>query len=112
MSSNPFVRLFFDFINDYNSIGYGEARVFETKRNYTIHLWNAGFSENEELETRFINEHETAKNFLVYDYHPIKIFVIHKLSLFSRYTPQDLEILRTTQHYERKRKFIHKIEVD
>jgi hypothetical protein len=72
-----------DFCDRYNSIGYGgEAEIIELESCFIIKLYNAGFSENEELDTKF---KEKYANCIILDRHPILIFEFSKLNLKNNY---------------------------
>ena len=112
MKSN-IIEVFKNFIEHYNSIGYGEARVIETKRYIVIELWNAGFSENEDLESEFILN-KKIKQYLILDKHPSKVFVIDKLmfNIFKHTKDEIFDSLRKTEHYSKKRKYKYQVEID
>lgn len=111
--TNKTIDIFKQFIDDYNAIGYGEARVYETPRYIVIELWNAGFSENEGLESEFIKR-KTAKRYLVYDWHPSKVFCINKpmFTMFNKLTYDVFKPLRETKIYSKKKKYKFDIEFD
>lgn len=69
-----------EFCDRYNSIGYGMARIIELKKDFVVELYNAGFSENEELDTEFRNKYKSS---IVLDFHPMMIAVFSKYRFLS-----------------------------
>jgi hypothetical protein len=109
-------------IDHYNSIGYGDARVVETESHVVVVLYNAGFSENEELDkewdTRYARWRIVCK-------HPMRVFEFDKRVRwynkrvngkwkvnFIQLESKDWSMLSQTEHYHKRRKFIFKIEVE
>lgn len=72
------MREIVNFCDRYNSIGYGEAEIIELKSCFIIKLYNAGFSENEELDKEFRKKYA---NCIILDRHPILIVELSKLNL-------------------------------
>lgn len=72
------MREIVNFCDRYNSIGYGEAEIIELKSCFIIRLYNAGFSENEELDTKFRDNYRAC---IILDRHPILIAEFSKLDL-------------------------------
>ena len=70
------------FCNDYNAIGYGEAEIIELDNCFVIKLYNAGFSDNEELDEEFRAKYKIC---IVLDDHPIIIAKFSKLNLIFNY---------------------------
>lgn len=99
-----------DFIERYNSIGYGKAEVVETKLMIFIKLWNAGFSENEEMEREFIRDNNINR-FIMYDHHPILIFSIYKI--LDEFEDKDrFNAFRKLDCYKKRKKFIYHISLE
>lgn len=104
---------FANFINDYNGIGYGKAIVSLTKnKNLIITLHNAGFSENEDLEQQFVYQSDH-KYYLIYDLHPVKIFLIrlNYLEISKRITTEEIEKFMKSVEIEKVDAFTHEIEI-
>jgi len=100
---------FCDFIDRYNSIGYGRAEVVETKMMIFVKLWNAGFSENEELEQDFIEK--ISRRYLMYNHHPIHIFSIYKI--LDEFENKELfKQFRKLDCYKKRKKFIYHISLE
>ena len=57
-----------EFCEEYNSLGFGKAEVTESKSAIILKLYNAGYSENEDLNEEFRNKY---KNYIIHDKHPI-----------------------------------------
>ena len=100
------------FIEAYNRIGYGKARVVETDTNFVIELYNAGYSENEEMESQFIRG-RTIRYYVSLNYHPIKLLVIRKNPLFeTSYSEKDGDKFRVLDCYEKKKKYLFKLNIN
>jgi hypothetical protein len=84
------------FINNYNAIGYGKAEVIETKTSLIIKIYNAGFSENEELEREFLKDYPYFKYRVIVDFHPL--IYIHLCKF--KFEDTDLKELRGTEFYK------------
>ena len=67
-----------NFCDDYNAIGFGKANVIELKSKIIVKLYNAGYSENEEMDTEFTRKY---KSNIILDRHPIIIAEFSKLNL-------------------------------
>jgi len=68
-----------DLIYQYNSTGFGEAHVYLVRDSKNIisgvyiHLYNAGWSENEELDDLFMASPELM---CIINHHPIHVFLL------------------------------------
>lgn len=103
------------FIADYNRIGYGEGKVFLTENDKTIIIvmYNAGFSENEELEEEFL-KNMRIKHYMIYNRHPMKVIEIPLsfLKISKRVTEEEVETFMSSNEIKRIKKFEYKIEID
>lgn len=77
-----------DFCEDYNAIGFGRAKITELNFWFIVELYNAGYSENEELDTKFKSKY---KHSIILNRHPITIAEFSKLNLTYNYHVVDFE---------------------
>jgi len=104
------MREIVNFCDRYNSIGYGEAEIIELKSKFIITLYNAGFSENEELDTEF---REKYKACIMLDRHPIMIAEFSKLDLKYNFHVVGFGNLKDwCDCYKKQKIFKHTIEVE
>jgi hypothetical protein len=100
-----------EFINGYNSIGYGEIHIYETPSAYVLWVYNAGFSENEDMDRELRDS--KFKDYIEVDSHPIMILKMRKLNLLRKiYKVEELKKLKDTDHYHKVKKYVYKYEVD
>ncbi len=103
------MREIVNFCDEYNSVGYGEAEIVELESKFIIKLYNAGFSENEEMDLVFRQKY---KNNIFYDRHPIIIAEFSKLNLMFGVHIVDYDDLKNwCDCYKRQKKFIHRVEI-
>jgi len=98
-----------EFCENYNAIGYGEAKVIEVPYKIVITLYNAGYSDNEEQDELFQRKYN---RFVIYDNHPITIIVFPKITIpfFRLIGVKNLK--DNCDCYEKKKKFTYNIEVE
>lgn len=99
-----------NFVDNYNYIGYGQAKVVETEQRIIIELYNSGFSENEELEQEYIREKHPSIGLSVED-HPCHVLSIHKV-LHEHKNPTVFNKLRKLDCYSKEAKYSYKFEVE
>lgn len=103
------IKDFVIFCENYNKIGYGIAEIIELDNKFIIKLYNAGFSENEEMDTIFRQKY---KYNIIYDRHPIIIAEFSKLNLMFGVHIVDYDDLKNwCDCYKRQKKFIHRVEI-
>jgi len=73
----PLMKLI-QFCENYNAIGYGKAKICELKNKFIVELYNAGYSENEVLDSDFKRKYTSC---IILDRHPITIAEFSKLDL-------------------------------
>lgn len=66
------------FCDEYNSTGYGKARIIELKSYIIVELYNAGWSDNESMDNDF---HREFPNCIIYNRHPMTIAEFRKDNL-------------------------------
>ena len=99
-----------NFCDKYNIIGFGEAEIIELRSCIIIKLYNAGYSENETLDTEF---REKYKNNIIYNRHPIIIAEFSTLNLHWGNHIVGFENLKDwCDCYSKLKKFEYKIEVE
>lgn len=98
------------FINRYNSIGYGNVKVVEVNNKIIIELYNAGFSENEEIEQIYFNKKHPSINLVVID-HPCHVLCIY--TTFHEYKNKGLfDPIRELECYKKVNKYNYNFEVE
>lgn len=104
------VNKFIALIADYDE-HYGKVEVIETKTYFIIKLYNGGWSENEELEQRFLSDINIRQRYLVYDFHPLHLFVFHKI--LDEYEDKEVfDSFRKLHCYSKRKKFVFKMEIE
>jgi len=103
------MRELVNFCDEYNAIGFGKAKITELKSKIIIELYNAGFSENEELDMEFDRRY---KSNIIMDYHPITIAEFSKLDLLYNTHVVGFENLKDwCDCYEERNTFRHMLEI-
>ncbi len=107
-------------IDQYNSVGYGECRVIETKEYFVFEFYNAGFSENEELDN-VIKKMISYRHYrLIHELHPMMIFIINKkiirddlnkVQLLNHDNHPIYNPFRETKFYDYKKEYKYEIEL-
>jgi len=109
MSKEIKLQELIDFCEQYNSIGYGEAKICEVKSCFIVELYNAGYSENETLDTEFIMKY---KSCIILDRHPITIAEFSKLDLIFSSHVVDFDIPKGDyEFYYERDTFRHLLEI-
>lgn len=101
------IRELVNFCDDYNSIGYGGAKLIELKNSFIVELYNAGFSENELMDESFRTLY---KNRIIYNRHPMMVAEFPKLSLFLKIVNFG-NIKDWCDCYELQKEYVFKIEI-
>ena len=97
------------FCEDYNAIGFGEAWICELKSCFIIKLYNAGYSENEEMDREFKRKYTSC---IILDRHPITIAEFSKLNLKYNFHVVDYnDVCDFLEFCSKKDKFVHKLEI-
>jgi len=76
------------FCEEYNSTGYGKAKIIDLENHIIVELYNGGWSDNESLDTEFYQEF---RNSIIYNRHPIMIAEFNKLAMIYSSFVTDLE---------------------
>jgi len=110
------IKYLINFIERYNSTGYGTAKLYETENHFVLEMYNAGFSDNEDMDmeiksTKMINLR------LIYDEHPMTIFKINKRVELNHPKSRIIDNsewgkLRKVQEYKKTETYKHIVEVD
>lgn len=104
----PMIELI-NFCEDYNSIGYGKAKICELESKFIVELYNAGYSENEELDTEFKRKY---KNCIILDRHPITVAEFSKLNLIYNDHITDFEgISKNYDFWFERNTYRHMLEI-
>jgi len=99
-----------NFCEEYNSIGYGKAKIIELKNCVIVKLYNGGYSENEQMDDEFQKEYKTN---IILDFHPITIAKFSKLNLiYNNYVVGDFENIKDHLCYEKRKSFEHRIRIE
>jgi len=98
-----------EFCEVYNSIGFGKAWICELKSKFIVKLYNAGYSENEELDYEF---KEKYKSCIVLNRHPITIAEFSKLDLIYNFHVVNYnDVCDFLEFCSKQNKFVHKLEI-
>jgi len=98
-----------NFCEEYNSIGYGKAKIYELKSEIIVKLYNGGYSENEQMDNEFQKEY---KPNIILDYHPITIARFSKLNLIYNNYVVNFEKFRDHECYKQISVFEHTIRIE
>jgi len=104
----PLIELI-NFCEQYNSIGFGTATIIELKNKVIVKLYNAGYSENEELDYEFTKKYKTD---IIFDYHPITIAVFSKMNMIYNNHIVDLDIDKSYDFYKEQKEFKYVINIE
>ena len=99
-----------DFCEDYNAVGYGKAKICELKSKFIVELYNAGYSENEELDAEFKRKYKIC---IIVDRHPITIAEFSKLDLiFSSHVVEFENVSKNYDFIYERNTFRHLLEIN
>jgi len=104
------MREIVNFCDAYNSIGFGKAYITELKTKFIVKLYNAGYSENEEMDYEFQKRYKTN---IILDYHPITIAEFSKLDLIYNTHVVNFKGIETwTDCYKKQDSFTYTLEIN
>lgn len=92
----------------YVCIGYGEAWIYDLKDRLIIQLYNAGFSDNEEMDREFRDKYKTN---IFFDRHPIIIAEFTKLPIFTKLINMNKLKSACYKNYVIKKSYRYDIEI-
>ena len=98
------------FCDEYNSTGYGKARIIELKSVIIVELYNAGWSDNESMDIDFFREFQ---NNVIYHRHPMMIAEFSKNNLiYSSFVIGFENLMGWGDCYSKQDKYVYEIEID
>jgi hypothetical protein len=105
----PMVELI-RFCDEYNSTGYGKAKVIDLKNHIIVELYNAGWSDNESMDIEFYQEFQ---NNVIYRRHPIMIAEFNKRAvIYSSYVADVDNSAGWGDCYSKQDKYTYEIEIE
>jgi hypothetical protein len=98
------------FCDDYNSTGYGKAKIIDLKNHIIVELYNAGWSENESMDIEFYQEFQ---NNVIYHRHPIMIAEFNKQAMiYSSFVTGIEKTDGWGDCYSKQDKYTYEIEIE
>lgn len=98
------------FCTQYNSFGYGEALITGVPSGFVVSLYNAGYSDNEEMDSLFRSRYKRA---IILDNHPCLIvrFLADDFGFKYSLVLSNGSLAEDCSFYEKKDVFTHKLEI-